>query len=557
MWLVQITVFRGMRMTQRNIFRTLLPALVLVASLPASAIGQSEPPAAALESITAGELTGLLRYYSSDWFEGRATGTPGFNMATDFLAAQLAATGVKPAGSNGTYFQKIDLVRYGLSDDMGFELTRNGTATGSYEPGRDYAPGSGYSDWRIEAPLVFAGYGISAPDREWDDYENLDVSGKAVVIIDSYPGAMSEESPLGGRREAMRYASTNAKTRAARERGAVAVIRVPNPTPAGRPPSFSADRMMRMSRLNLEARINRETFPQIQVGPQVIEDLFEPGALQKAVSDMASRGRPVSISLRADALRAHANMRRETVPTQNVVAVIEGTDLKDEYVVLGAHSDHVGRRGDLIMNGADDDGSGSVMLLELAEAFMEAGVRPRRTVVLGWWAGEEIGLLGAWHYTRNPVGGSIDKTVALIQMDMIGRNEEFDPRKSRGLPEETAEQNVNSVNCIGYSWSSEMQSLIARANEPVGLQVNFRYDAGTQNLIQRSDHWHFLQQGVPVAFLFTGIHPDYHEPTDTWDKINYPKMERIGHLAFRAAWELANTDNPPKLNPDRRPGGER
>jgi hypothetical protein len=544
-------------MIQRKIYRTLLPALLLVASLPVSAIGQSDPPAAALESITAGELTGLLRYYSSDWFEGRATGTPGFNMATDFLAAQLAATGVKPGGSDGSYFQNIDLVQYGLSDDMGFELTRNGSAAGSYEPGSGYIPGSGYSDWRIEGPLVFAGFGISAPDKGWDDYENLDVSGKVVVIIDSYPGATSEESPLGSRREARQYSSGNAKAQAARDRGAVGIIRVPYPAQQTRMPTMSADRMMRLSRLNLAERVNRDTFPQIQVGPPVVEDLFEPGALQEAVSDMASSGRPTRISLRADAVRAHATMRRVTVPTQNVVAVIEGTDLKDEYVVIGAHSDHVGRRGDLIMNGADDDGSGSVMLLELAEAFMEAGVRPRRTVVLGWWAGEEIGLLGAWHYTRNPVGGSIEKTVALIQMDMIGRNEEFDPRKSRGLPEETAAQNINSVNCIGYSWSSDMQNLISRANEPIGLQVNFRYDAGTQNLIQRSDHWHFLQQGVPVAFLFTGIHPDYHEPTDTWDKINYPKMERIGKLAFRAAWELANTDNPPKLNPDRRPGGER
>lgn len=535
--------------------RIVLSTLLLATLLPAAAAcAQSEPPEEALASITAGELRGLLRYYASDWFEGRAVGTRGYDMAAAFLASQLEASGVKPGGPDGSYFQEIELVRYGLSEDIDFALSRAGTALGPFEAGVDYEPGRGYSDWSMEGELVFAGFGISAPEKGWDDYAGLDVKDKVVVVVELFPGFGTEENPLGDRREAFRYASPSAKARAAAEHGAIGIIRVPHPRMPERTRINSKERMMRLSSPRLPERLSRETFPQVTVGPAVAGAIFDAGALAEAVQKMESTSAPVQIGLRGLTVKAHAVMRHETVPSRNVLGMIEGTDLKEEGVLIGAHADHVGSRGEEIYNGADDDGSGSVVLLELAEAFASTGIRPRRTIIFGWWMGEEIGLYGSWYYARHPVI-PLEKTVALIQMDMIGRNEEYDPRKSRGLPEETAEQNANSVNCIGYSYSTDMQRLIERANEPIGLEVKFRYDAGSQNLLRRSDHWSFLQLGVPIAFLFTGIHPDYHEPTDTWDKINYPKMERIARLAFRAAWELATTDDPPSLNPDVKVGG--
>ena len=236
------------------------------------------------------------------------------------------------------------------------------------------------------------------------------------------------------------------------------------------------------------------------------------------------------------------------------MAIIEGTDLKDEYVLLGAHADHLGIRGDQVMNGADDDGSGSMMLLEFAEAFTLSPVRPRRSIVFGWWMGEEIGLFGSTYYANNPVF-PLEKTVGLVQIDMIGRNEEI-LNDRLGLPQTRSEDNVNTIHMIGYSYSSDMRNLVDRANKEVNLEIKYDYDTGPQGLIRRSDHWPFLNLGVPVAFFFTGFHPDYHQPTDTWDKINYPKYVRIGKMLFRAIWDLANTDTPPKLDPEREPGGQ-
>ena len=521
-------------------------AVLLAAASPVAAQTVGAPPQEALNSITVEELMGMLKFYSSDWMQGRATGEPGYDMATDYLAASLAASGVRPALPGG-YFQEIDMVKYGLSEDFGFSLMRGGSSMGTFEGGTHFNLSSGYADWKLEGDLVFAGYGISAPDNGWDDYAGLDVAGKVVVAVDLYPGFGQEQTPFGTPQEASR--AVRGRTATAQEKGALGLIIVPNPLAPERTRIRSLEQMMTVSRRpELLERVSQETYPVITVNGEVASRIFAEGELQRVVDRMQSSGRSQRLNLTGLTVRAHASMNRVPVPTRNVLAMVEGTDLKDEYVVLGAHADHTGMRGDEVMNGADDDGSGSVLLLELAEAFTNAGQRPRRTVIFGWWCGEEIGLLGAWHYTRHPIG-SLEKTVGLIQMDMVGRNEEYDPRKSRGLPEETAEQNANAVNCIGYSYSSDMQALISRANEPVGLEVKFRYDAGTQNLLRRSDHWNFLQMGVPVAFLFTGIHPDYHEPTDTWDKINYPKMARIGQMAFRAAWELANTDNPPKLNP--------
>ncbi len=528
----------------------LLTFLALLA-LPVQGQAQSEAPRAGIESITSGELTGLLKFYSSDWFEGRATLTPGYDMATDFLASQLAAAGIQPRGDDGTYFQRFHLESYSLTDQMSFALVRSGTRT-VYEPGTDFSLERQDVSWDLEAPVVFGGFGIRSEEAGWDDLAGVDVEGKYVVVVDGFPGIGTDSSPLGEMSQAMRYASSRAKRFVLEEMGAAGMILVPHPRIPERTQVYSMERMQRLSRFDLASDRDDVPFPMAIVSSEVADDLLGAEALAGAVLRMEEQGAPVGLQVRGVSAHSAAEVEVHREPTQNVIGIMEGTDLKDEYVAIGAHADHVGRRGDVVYNGADDDGSGSVLLLELAEAFAvaaEAGHRPRRSIIFGWWAGEEMGLLGASYYTDNPLA-PLDRTVGLIQMDMVGRNEEYDPRKSRGLPQETAEQNVNAVNIIGYSYSSDMQELMRRANEEVGLDIKFRYDAGTQNLLRRSDHWMFLQKGVPVAFLFTGIHPDYHEPTDTWEKINYPKMERIGKMAFRAAWELATTDTPPMLNPD-------
>lgn len=532
-----------------NFFKIVHLVVLTVLFLPISTAAQSEPPQVAIESITAEELTGLLRFFSSDLLEGRVTGTRGFDLGAEFIASQLAVMGVKPAGPDGSYFQTINLIRPTVTDDIDFALIRSGETFSGYVVGTDYAPSTGSSSWNLEAQLVFAGFGITSTDPAWDDYADLVVEGKIVVIVDQFPGVGVEDSPFGSMWSGRR--GTFAKTRLAARNGAIGMIVVPHP----RSPGSTRIRFAPGGgRLSLPGRSRASsTFPSITVSTSVSKDIFGSEALATVVEQMESRNRPAGITLENARASAHVTIEEEKIPTRNIVAIIEGTDLKDEYVLLGAHADHLVSRGDQVMNGADDDGSGSMMMLELAEAILLSPVRPRRSIVFGWWMGEEIGLYGSTYYANNPVF-PLEKTVALIQLDMIGRNEEI-LNDRLGLPQTRSEDNTNTIHMIGYSYSSDMRNFIDRANEEIKLEIKYDYDTGPQGLIRRSDHWPFLNLGVPVAFMFSGFHPDYHQPTDTWDKINYPKFVRIGKMLFRTIWDLANTDDPPKLDPEREPGG--
>ena len=234
-----------------------------------------------------------------------------------------------------------------------------------------------------------------------------------------------------------------------------------------------------------------------------------------------------------------------------MVGLLRGAETPDEWVIVCAHYDHDGADGDLIYAGADDDGSGTVALLEIAEALGRAarsGRRPRRSILLAAWNSEERGLLGAWAYTERPLH-PLDGTVAVLNMDMIGRNEEVrrgGGRRFRGLEPQTAESNANALNILGHSYSRAMTELVRSANREAELELRMRYDNNESNLLRRSDQWPFLQSGVPALFFHTGLHPDYHTINDRPEKIEYEKMERIVRLVYQMAWDLADSD----LRPD-------
>jgi Zn-dependent M28 family amino/carboxypeptidase len=249
-----------------------------------------------------------------------------------------------------------------------------------------------------------------------------------------------------------------------------------------------------------------------------------------------------------------ASVTRTLVPDQNVVAAIEGGDpqLRDEWVIVGAHLDHDGADGTRVFNGADDNGSGTVAVLEIAEAYAEAasaGQRPRRSVLFASWNSEERGLLGSWAYTEQPIV-PLDRTIGVINIDMIGRNEEVPSDggvRFQGLPAQTAQSNRNAVNVLGYSYAAELSDEVVRANAAFGLDVKQRYDNIAATLLSRSDQWPFLQHGVPAIWFFSGLHPDYHTPADRPEKIDYPKMTRIVRLVHQTSWALAQRDGRPKL----------
>jgi Zn-dependent M28 family amino/carboxypeptidase len=266
----------------------------------------------------------------------------------------------------------------------------------------------------------------------------------------------------------------------------------------------------------------------------------------------ADSGRQLVTELKRPQSRVSAtitvDVERNIHHTQNVVALIEGSNpaLKSEAIIVGAHYDHDGEAYGQIWYGADDNGSGTVALLELAEAFGPGSPRPARSVLLCAWAGEEKGEFGSRYYTGHPVF-PLNKTVAMFQMDMIGRNEEHAANRAQQVPEERASDNANSLNVLGTAFSPELKSLISRENNDTKLTLKFRYDFAAEDLMRRSDQWSFMQRGIPGIFFFTGLHPDYHTPRDTPDKINYPKLEKITRLVYLSTLELANASSRPQF----------
>ena len=246
------------------------------------------------------------------------------------------------------------------------------------------------------------------------------------------------------------------------------------------------------------------------------------------------------------------SVQRQTVPNRNVVGLIEGADprYRHEWIIISAHYDHEGTTGQRIFNGADDDASGVAGLIEIAEAYAVAageGFRPQRSILLAAWNSEEQGLLGAWAYTEMPLH-PLAQTVAVLNMDMIGRNEEIPATGSprfRGLAPQTAESNRNAVNILGYSRSPDLRRAAVRANTTTDLELKFRYDNNSSNLLRRSDQWPFLYRGVPAIFIHTGLHPDYHTERDRPDTLNYPKMARVVRMVHQLSWNLAQKGDRP------------
>ena len=296
--------------------------------------------------------------------------------------------------------------------------------------------------------------------------------------------------------------------------------------------------------------------PAMQISTTVAEQLVHgSGKTLAQLSAASESARGITpVPLPGWRVKLSAAVNRQRIPDRNVLGLIEGSDprLKDEVVIVCAHYDHEGADGDRIFNGADDDGSGTVALIEIAEAYMQAaknGQRPKRTVLFAAWNSEERGLLGAWAYTEAPTR-PLDKIVAVLNMDMLGRNEEVPPEgggRFRGLQPQTAESNNNAINVIGTSRSADMKAAADTANRAFGLELKYRYDNNASQLMRRSDHWPFLNRGVPGVWFHTGLHPDYHTTQDRPERINYDKMEKIVRMIHQMSWDLANGAGRPKL----------
>jgi len=497
-----------------------------------------------LPSIRADELREKVTYLASRELKGRGDGSPELRIAADYIAGIFKKNGVKPAGDSGTYFQNFQMFtsRLGTGNHLRVD-------NADYVLSSEYVPHYLSPKGDADGALVFAGYGISVPRLKFDELAGLNLRGRIVVVIDTNPHAEDFRSDFN-RVDPDTASSILTKARNVAKAGAVGLIVIQNPRLGNIPVPESAATF-------------RPDYPRKDVPMGDMEDPQNPKIPVVLMSEQAGR-RLVpglrEIQARIDdtlqpqfldlGKRASLSVNIQRVPftTQNVVGIIEGRDprLRREVVIVGAHYDHDGEYNGQIWPGADDNASGTAGVLELAEAFGNGGMVPARSILLCAFAGEEKGEVGSQHYADHPAL-PLDRTVAMLQMDMIGRNEEHPADRSLMRERETSAQNANMVNFVGSMFSSDLKKAIEAANEAIGLELKFRYDDTPENLLRRSDQWAFLEKGIPSLFVHTGEHPDYHRPTDTADKINYQKMEKIVKLIYVAVEVLGNAEVRPKF----------
>lgn len=515
-----------------------------------------------IESIRERELRADLFYLAGDGFRGRLTNTPGNQLAAEFIKARFERLGLQPAGPGQSYFQPYHLMTATLGPENRLVVSTGEAPELRFAAGQDFYPHRFGASGRTGGALVFAGFGITSPSLGYDDYRGDAVKGNVVLVLNHEPGERDPTSPFDGV-VTSQASSPLEKALAAQAHGAVGILFVADVHNHPEPANFEAEAASywpvqppRIERYTLASWAERLDIPAAQVSPALAELLVRrTGHTLGELARTAETQRGITpVPVPGIQLDLTSSVSRHVVPDHNVLARIEGSDprLKDQWVIVSAHFDHEGADGDRIWNGADDDGSGTVGLLAIAEAYaraQERGQRPRRSVLFAAWNSEERGLLGAWAFTEWPPV-PLESIAGVLNMDMIGRNEEVQvgggPR-FRGLDVQTAESNNNAVNILGYSRTPDLWALVQAANGGIGLELKARYDNNASNLLRRSDQWPFLQHGVPALWFHTGLHPDYHTNYDRPEKINYPKMEKISRLVYQASWDLAQQDARPRM----------
>ena len=504
--------------------------------------------AAGLEAIRAADLRADLTFLASDALQGRRSMERGGEVAAQFIAAEFIKAGLKPAGAS--FFQTVPLIEYRVDRVATHLALHRRGASKSYIYGTDFSGGYPH-DVTLRAPVVFAGYGITATEFGYDDYAGLDVRGKIVLIFDHEPQENDPRSVFNGLGNT-RYANSIVKTLNAQRHGAVAVLVMSEPN---RKHASAQERMARVPggaqrqrRLSPQALAESEIqIPQLGVNDALAAELMSPAGrklseLQSAI-DASLKPAPTALADTAIEIRIRvAEMRRGE--SSNAIGMLEGSDptLRAETIVFSAHHDHDGAWDGEIRPGADDNASGTVGVLELARAFARNPARPKRTLLFAIFAAEERGLLGSYYYAAHPLR-PLATTRAVINFDMIGRNET--PSKQTDGLIEIASDTSNELGLIGTINSPAYRAAVERENREIGLRLTYKWDQDAAlGIFARSDQFPFALHNIPAIWWFTGFHPDYHQATDTVEKINFDKMVKILRLAYRTGWSFANEDTP-------------
>ena len=518
------------------------------------------------DSIRQEELRADLFFLAGDAMKGRLTDTDENRAAADYIRSRFERAGLKPAAQGNSYFQNYNLMTPTIGDGNTIEIgTDAGGSKRQLRLGIDFYPQRFSASGTASGEVVFVGFGISAPWLQYDDYAKTPstIANNIALILDHEPGERDANSPFDG---VVTSESSTAwrKALVAQQKGAAGVLFVSDVLnhPGGvnfeqTARNFWPATAPRIRSYMLASWSDRIQIPVAEISPAVAASLFASGGKSfEELSKEADSPRGMTATASRTRVTIRTAVDRHIVADRNVVALLEGSDprLKNEWVLVTAHFDHNGVNDTQILNGADDNGSGTVALLEIADAYAlaaKAGQRPRRSVLFAAWNSEERGLLGAWAYTDQPLA-PLNTIAAVLNMDMIGRNEEVPlggGNRFNGLDVQTAESNANTVNMMGFSRAPDVAQAVDAANRgpaAIGLEIRKRYDNNASNLLRRSDQWPFLQRGVPALGFMTGLHPDYHTQYDRPEKINYAKMEKIARLIHQASWDIANAETRPK-----------
>jgi len=537
--------------------------LLLPATLPAIAQTPAVPTQirTGFDQIRESDLRADLGFVASDALQGRMSLQPGDEAAVQWIASEFAKAELVPlvtdVSGRKSFLQPVPLIEYRPDRKASFiALNRGGSEKKWQFPD---VLGGYHDNVDLSAPVVFAGYGITAPELHYDDYQGIDAQGKIVLVFDHEPQETDPHSIFNGTGNT-RYATTRVKALNAQAHGAIAILIVAEPN---RKHPSNQERVARIG--GSATRINPIPgqaladdalhIPAAVVSDAVGAELLAtagatPSALQAGIDKDLS---PQSRALPDTAVTLHfQNLSRTTGTSYNVAGLLPGSDpsLSAETILISAHHDHDGSSpnasGGLdIWHGADDNGSGTVGVVELAHAFAANPSKPKRSILFVVFAAEERGLLGAYYMAAHPLR-PLDTTRAMINFDMIGRDE-TPSQQTDGLIE-IPKDTTNRLNLIGAFYSPQYKQTVVEENKYVGLVLDDRFDhENALNIFFRSDQFPFVLHNIPAFWWFTGFHPDYHHTTDTPEKIDYVKMAKILKLAYLTAWQFGTEASTPKF----------
>jgi hypothetical protein len=469
-------------------------------------------------SSTTAELLRHVQYLASNELTGRGVDTPGIKLAANYIAKEFAQYGLKAAGDNNSYFQSFE-VTVGVDVKEPSQLALGNSLMAALR--EEWIPLGFSASNRAEAEVVFAGYGITAKDYGYDDYAGIDVKDKIVLVLRYEPPPKNEKSPFKKFPGYSMHSALRTKANNARDHGAVGMILVDLSPRADEKTELLSTRatVWRGGNALLAAQLKRS----------VAEKWFaDRGVSLQALKEKIDReAKPASMALDKAKVVLQVTLEESRRSTNNVAAVLPGSNpnLKEEYVVIGAHYDHIGfgefgalmpQAQGRIHPGADDNASGIAVLLDLAHRLSQLQVKPVRSIVFVAFSAEELGLYGSRHFVER--WPAIASTKAMVNLDMVGRLRD------------------NRLTVFGARSGKNLGVIVAAGARQLGLDINESDGVG------RSDHMSFYNKKIPVLHFFTGTHADYHRPTDTWDKLNIEGMSKVSNLVLTSVLRIANAE---------------